>query len=615
MHVNKRQRTATGSNVTSGEGPPEIDDRKRKALDVAAKLAELAGISANFQRNQLATKKLFCPKELLHIDWVQLITGPQGLTMRALQMDTKCRFRFCGRGSNKNGPDEDGNSDLYIFITAENQDDLSKGINRLETVFYDEDVRRQLMDNQGGNAGVIPGIGRKAEIYMIPSDKVGLVIGKGGSMIVKIQQLSGCQLQVDRESDPQNPTRRRLFLCGTDDQLKKAKSHIDDVVAGFRPEAPGEITKYECVPQRMIGRVIGKGGETIRRLERDHTCMVKVLPGPPSHNIPDGFPEEEIIREVMLRGFPPNVQAVQYEVQQLTDFSGTHLTRDMAIRQKDAIAQGVRPDNLPAPPPKERKIFIQVRIPENLVGRLLSNAGAPLQTIERDSEVSISLVPNPDLSGLRNLTMGGAEKSVAGAKEQLDQILGTSLPQEDIMETSVWKPGPDYARYTDVYNNMNYYQQPQPQQQQYPAYPPQQQYPGYPQQPPQQQQMNPYGYQQQQQQQQPYYPQQQQMPQQGYQPPAGDPNSSEPPKKLSVQEQIAQMKAKVAKQKAAQTQVMNGTVMKPGAGNIVQHKLANGQVIHQLPNGEFIQLQPGQQIELVEGENETIDPSQILRAV
>ena len=72
----------------------------------------------------------------------------------------------------------------------------------------------------------------------------------------------------------------------------------------------------------------------------------------------------------------------------------------MAIRQKDAIAQGVRPDNLPAPPPKERKIFIQVRIPENLVGRLLSNAGAPLQTIERDSEVSISLVPNPDLSGV-----------------------------------------------------------------------------------------------------------------------------------------------------------------------------------------------------------------------
>merc|ERR1719330_2074337 len=101
--------------------------------------------------------------------------------------------------------------------------------------------------------------------------------------------------------------------------------------------------------------------------------------------------------------------------------------------------------------------------------------------------------------------MGGAEKSVAGAKEQLDQILGTSLPQEDIMETSVWKPGPDYARYTDVYNNMNYYQQPQQQQQQqYPGYP-QQQY-GYQQQP-QQQQMNPYGYQQQpQQQQQPYYP-------------------------------------------------------------------------------------------------------------
>jgi hypothetical protein len=41
-----------------------------------------------------------------HVNWVGMLMGPQGSTMKMLQTDFRCRFKFFGKGSNKNGPDE-----------------------------------------------------------------------------------------------------------------------------------------------------------------------------------------------------------------------------------------------------------------------------------------------------------------------------------------------------------------------------------------------------------------------------------------------------------------------------------------------------------------------------
>jgi len=666
-HVNKKRKTEFGAAPTDTDTFNK-DDCKRKALDIAAKLAELSGLSDSYRaKHHLCERKVYPPTMTKHVNWVGMLMGPQGSTMKMLQSDTRCRFKFFGKGSNKNGPDEDPGSKLYVLVTADDPEDLNVGVTEIERIFNDDAYRNKLRESQGLkslNAQVFQDGGRRSEMYYIPSNKVGLVIGKGGSMILKLQSLSGATLQVDRDPDPRDMHRRKLHLNGTDEQLKSVKTHIDDVVNGFRPESPGEITKKELVPQRMIGRVIGKGGETIRRLEQDHGCMVKVLE--PYKGVGDLL-EGDLIREVMLRGFPDNVQNVTYEVQQLTDFSGAHLTHQMAGRQRDAIKQGLPLDALPLPTNPAKKFYIRVRVPENLISRLLTNGGQSLVQIETENQVDITLVPVPDPCGLRDLTVGGPENAIKAAKLQLDGILDTTLPNDDIIEELTWKPTAEYAQYTEVYNNSLFYQQQQQQQQQQSSM--NQQYPGYQQivdangqvqyipndqyyqyQSYYQQQDHSQYYQQQQQagQQQSYGGQQQvvagdqqgnptnktgtenssagQQPitdpsqQQTYQYPTQQTYQQQPYQQPYPQQQQAGANCNVAqpvnnmpvvKQEALSTtdtivktegtdsvQVLSDDV---GQGQILEHQMADGQVIHQLPNGQFLQLEAGQEFELIDG--------------
>lgn len=227
-HVNKKMKTEFGSAPTDTERINK-DDCKRKALDIAAKLAELTGYANTFRVKKKCEQKVFPPTMTKHVNWVGMLMGPQGSTMKMLQTDFRCRFKFYGKGSNKNGPDEDPNSKLYVMVTAEHDDDLNAGVSEIERIFNDDDYRDKLRESQGLkslNASVFQD-GRRSEIYYIPSDKVGLVIGKGGSMIVKLQNLSGATLQVDRDPDPRDNRRRKLHLTGTDGQLKAVKAHID----------------------------------------------------------------------------------------------------------------------------------------------------------------------------------------------------------------------------------------------------------------------------------------------------------------------------------------------------------------------------------------------------
>eukprot|EP00494_Astrolonche_serrata_P024629 UN24888 len=261
-----------------------------------------------------------------------MLMGRGGATMKMLQTETGCKFTFKGRGSNKNGEDEDPDSPLYVVVRGETESNVRMGVEHVEKIFFNEEYRNALRESQGikvrksvqENFAAMNGRpGTKNVVYYIPSDKVGLVIGKGGTMIVQIQRLSGCNLQVERETDEGDPNRRKLHLNGTEAQLIDARRNIQDVISGYRPEQPGEVTEYEMVPQHMIGRVIGKGGETIRRLEKDHGCMVKVLPAEELR--PGETLDPEVIREVLLRGYPATVTSAKYEVQQLTDFTGAHL--------------------------------------------------------------------------------------------------------------------------------------------------------------------------------------------------------------------------------------------------------------------------------------------------
>ena len=122
------------------------------------------------------------------------------------------------------------------------------------------------------------------EDYKIPDKFVGLVIGKGGEQIVRIQAESGCKVQIcqaraDAASGGPNPPDRIANLSGTRDAIERAKRIMDEIVSKGRMADGGSLTlnPYSMggansksidvmVPSAKCGLVIGKGGENIKRI-------------------------------------------------------------------------------------------------------------------------------------------------------------------------------------------------------------------------------------------------------------------------------------------------------------------------------------------------------------
>ena len=165
------------------------------------------------------------------------------------------------------------------------------------------------MSNPANAAGGVPGgdrppgapSGMVSEEYKVPDRMVGLIIGKGGEQITKLQATSGCKIQINQVS---TGPERQCTLTGSPDAVAKAKALLQEVInekttsglnagGGGGPGAGmgggagamvgnggGALTPTTVeilVPGNKVGLVIGKGGETIKQLqEREGVKMVMV---------------------------------------------------------------------------------------------------------------------------------------------------------------------------------------------------------------------------------------------------------------------------------------------------------------------------------------------------
>jgi len=122
------------------------------------------------------------------------------------------------------------------------------------------------------------------EDYKIPDKFVGLIIGKGGEQIVRLQAESGCKVQIcQTRPEPipggPNPPDRLANLSGTKDAIERAKRIMDDIIIKGRMAEGGPVSlnPYSLggtnnksidlmLPSAKCGLIIGKGGENIKRI-------------------------------------------------------------------------------------------------------------------------------------------------------------------------------------------------------------------------------------------------------------------------------------------------------------------------------------------------------------
>lgn len=150
----------------------------------------------------------------------------------------------------------------------------------------------------GAQARSPPPANDNSEVILIDSSLVGLVIGRQGESLRRIEQES--QTRIQFINGPESGPQRQCRITGSPSARISAKREINRIIeenggnpareTGRNARGPvksvgqqqpalreGEQSSQIMVPDRTVGLIIGRGGETIRDLQERSGCHVNIV--------------------------------------------------------------------------------------------------------------------------------------------------------------------------------------------------------------------------------------------------------------------------------------------------------------------------------------------------
>lgn len=123
------------------------------------------------------------------------------------------------------------------------------------------------------------------EVIQIPASMVGRIIGQKGSTIKKIRQKSGARVALLKADNDESPA--DIHISGKLRAVKLARDMIELINDAeeecIHPtqelEIDEEVKKVIEVPVSMVGRIIGRRGENIKKIREDSGANIEVGQG------------------------------------------------------------------------------------------------------------------------------------------------------------------------------------------------------------------------------------------------------------------------------------------------------------------------------------------------
>ncbi|KAI0391005.1 hypothetical protein F5Y17DRAFT_33555 [Xylariaceae sp. FL0594] len=167
---------------------------------------------------------------------VGLIIGRGGETIRDLQERSGCHINIVGESKSVNGlrpvnligPHKAAAQAKELILEIVDSD-TRNGNQPAESAKPSRPPRN---DNYGRDSGPAGNDKMNDAIY-VPSEAVGMIIGKGGETIREMQNVTGCKINVSQSSGP-GETEREIGLVGSRDAIARAKRAIEDKVEAVR---------------------------------------------------------------------------------------------------------------------------------------------------------------------------------------------------------------------------------------------------------------------------------------------------------------------------------------------------------------------------------------------
>jgi far upstream element-binding protein len=369
-------------------------------------------------------KKLYIPvNEYPHINFLGLLIGPKGATQKQLQDSTGAKILIRGKGASKDGsagvhPDDD--DELHVAIEG-SEDAVERASREVEKILYNPDQAMKLKSEQlrtlaeMNQSDGIYGPGGSSDSYQIelrvPNNMVGLIIGRGGENILRIQTQLSVNVQIAKESEMKpGETLRSIVIKGQEDNVEEAKKRIDEIIAQHNQKHSGQMfgsgnmkeldTKYVLkvpVPNDKVGIIIGKGGMNIKGIQEKTKTTVQI-PQVPDEDNPN-------VRTILIGG------DIQDSIYQARD--EILLTIQM---QQQSVAQQLGASLNP----------MFVTVPDDKVGIIIGKGGATVKDIQNRLNVKIQIPQSADVGSnppVRTISIVGPVEFQPVAKYEIEMIV------------------------------------------------------------------------------------------------------------------------------------------------------------------------------------------------
>ncbi|KAG1472095.1 hypothetical protein G6F56_001745 [Rhizopus delemar] len=289
----------------------------------------------------------------------------------------------------------------------------------------------------------------RQEEYNVPNHMVGLLIGKGGENLKKIERVSGVS--------------KVQFAAGEQDQISIARDMIRQMVddaktneANRNAGPPGGGYHYQGnmggnsiqirIPVPKIGLVIGRGGETIRDFEQQSRAKI-ILPSDSTGDINNE-------RAVTLIG---DDAAVQHAKQLIEDIVFGSPNLPAPRYSQYGAPHGVGGVGGGGGGPNDQRIYVP--IPATVVGLIIGRGGETIRYFQEQSgaRVKVDLSGDPNAEE-RNVCITGEPQALAVAKRLVEEKVAEANPEYAARYSS-----PDYTSFYEQqfqqYDYSQYYAQ------------------------------------------------------------------------------------------------------------------------------------------------------------
>lgn len=341
--------------------------------------------------------KVYVPVDQFpEVNFLGILIGPRGQTQKELQESSGAKILFRGRNSNKDGSGnlEDSDEDLHVLIEG-TEEAVARARQEVEKILFNpqealkikSEQLRQLEGSSSSSSSSLPP-GHSVLEMTIPNSQVGLVIGKGGENLVRLQAQFGVTLQISKEGDP-----RPVTIKGPPDALEDTRRRIEEIVAarstsigprGGEREGTGGAhmlsaaskdlnCKYIVnlpMPNERVGVIIGKGGLTIKALQEKTNCQVYIPPTADEDN--------PSVRTLTIgSNYEHFLEAIQKEIFNLVQAS-------QAGGGLPAVIAGAAVSTITMP------------VPDDKIGLVIGKGGYNIKDIQARTGTKVNIPQTPD---------------------------------------------------------------------------------------------------------------------------------------------------------------------------------------------------------------------------